>query len=236
MKLSLIVTYRQRETHLKAQLDWWKNRVTQDIELIIVEADEQPSTWIESAIASPIKYAFLPCKGVFHKTKALNLGLSLAQGEFVAPFDVDLIALGNTLCQHLQIAQLAPQLLVTGYRIMSQAEEPMAKDSWTIAPEDMPTALRKQLIDGERFGVVPYFNRHRLLKIGGWDEKFVGWGGEDQDIIERYLQAGYHLCRCPQLVYLHLPHPPNQLWTETSLVEQNRKHYYSNLQLRRKND
>lgn len=226
MKLSLIVTYRQRETHLKAQLEWWNNQAMQDIELIIVEADEQPSIWMGDAIASPITYTFLPCKGVFHKTKALNLGLSLAQGEFVAPYDVDLIPLGNTLFQHLQIAQLAPQLLVTGYRIMSQVEEPIAINSCTIAPEDMPTALWKQLIDGERFGVVPYFNRERLLKIGGWDEKFVGWGGEDQDIIERYLQTGYHLCKCPELVYLHLPHAPNQLWTETALVEQNRKHYY----------
>lgn len=228
MKLSLIVTYRQRETHLKAHIDWWKQQAYQDVEVIIVEADEQASKWLEPAIApTKIKYTFLPCNGVFHKTKALNLGLSIAQGEFVAPFDVDLLPLGNTLLQHLQIAQLAPQLLVTGYRIMSKTEEPIDISACSIAPEDMPTALWKQLVNRERFGVVPYFNRDRLQKIGGWDEKFIGWGGEDQDIIERYLQTGYHLCRCPELVYLHLPHPPNQLWTETSLIEQNRKYYYS---------
>ena len=36
-------------------------------------------------------------------------------------------------------------------------------------------------------------NCDRLLEISGWDEKFVGWGGKDQNIIERYLQDGRFL-------------------------------------------
>lgn len=236
MKLSLLVAYRQRENHLKTQLAWWKSQqVTREWEIVIIEADEFPSEWILAEIDNPnIKYFHLPCIGAFHKTKALNTGLFLASGEFIAPFDVDLIPLNSTLSQHLKIAQLSPLLLVTGYRVMLEGEniDSQAINRTTIAPEDQPSALWKQLIHQERFGVVPFFQRDRLLEIGGWDEKFVGWGGEDQDIIERYLQDGRFLSRCPELVYLHLPHPPNQLWTETVFTDRNRQHYYTTKQAR----
>lgn len=243
MKLSLIITYRNRDRHLKNQIAWWKsqsnNIALSECEFLIVEADAHSSTWIQDEICGTnIQYVHLPCLEVFHKTKALNLGLQLARGEFVAPFDVDLIPVGNTLEQHLQMAQLSPHLLITGYRVMSNCDIdinniPAVLEQATIAPEDMPTALWKHLIRRERFGVVPLFNRSYLLEIGGWDEAFIGWGGEDQDIIERYLQGRY-LCRCPELVYLHLPHPPNNKWAEASLVEQNRNYYYNKVKARQR--
>ena len=246
MKLSLIVAYRGRKSHLKTQLAWWKKQSVQGLldtcELVIVEADKERSHWIEKKIedTTNIQYAHLLNSGTFHKTKALNLGLALSKGQFVAPFDVDLIPIENTLLRHLKMAGLSPHFLVTGYRVMSSSLSVDVDDLATeiehssIAPEDMPTALWKQLIRQERFGVVPLFNQSRLVEIGGWDEAFVGWGGEDQDIIERYLDGGRFLCRCPELVYLHLPHEPNQQWTEAPLVEQNRKHYYEKMQARRK--
>jgi hypothetical protein len=246
MKLSLIVTYRDREHHLKTQLAWWKKQLATSLldtyEVVIVEANETPSRWIQKEIeGTNIQYAHFPCVGVFHKTKALNLGLTMSTGQFVAPFDVDLIPIGNTLANHIQMAELSPHFLVTGYRVMSSSltvdiDNLSAEiEQTSIAPEDMPTALWKHLIRQERFGVVPLFNRARLIEINGWDEAFVGWGGEDQDIIERYLQDGRHLCRSPELVYLHLPHEPNQGWNEASLVEQNRNHYYAKMLDRQNN-
>jgi GT2 family glycosyltransferase len=246
MKLSLIVTYRDREHHLKTQLAWRKKQLATSLldscEIVIIEANQTPSTWIQKEIeGTNIQYAHFPCVGVFHKTKALNLGLAISTGQFVAPFDVDLIPIGNTLANHIQMAELSPYFLVTGYRVMSSSRTvdidnlSTEIEQTSIAPEDMPTALWKHLIHQERFGVVPLFNRARLIEIGGWDEAFFGWGGEDQDIIERYLQDGRHLCRSPELVYLHLPHEPNQGWNEASLVEQNRNHYYAKMLNRQNN-
>ncbi len=243
MKLSLIVTYRQRESHLRTLLSWWKRQSALgqlgECTIVLVEADESPSTWIESEIeGTNIQYAYCPCAEVFHKTKALNLGLTLSQGEFVAPFDVDLIPIGDTLRRHLQMAISAPQFLVTGYRVMLEEETVNIEaldavlEQTSIAPEDKPTALWKHLIRRERFGVVPFFNKARLIEIGGWDEVFIGWGGEDQEIVERYLQDRQYLCRSPELVYLHLAHELNRQWHEASLVEKNRDYYYVKRQTR----
>jgi predicted glycosyltransferase involved in capsule biosynthesis len=86
--------------------------------------------------------------------------------------------------------------------------------------------LRKYLLKGERFGVMPLFKRDRLLVINGWDETFIGWGAEDQDLIERYLIDTQSLCRCPDLVYLHLKHGTSDGWNCETLTPKNRAHYY----------
>lgn len=241
--ISLIIPYRQRQANLITQLAWWKQQFEtislEAYEVLLVEVDETPSNWLLQALSdTPIRYIHCPCRGIFHKTKALNQGLQHAKGPFIAPLDVDLIPIADTLTRHLLIAERSPQLLVTGYRVMHTSETvdlaylPTILEHATIAPEDQPTALWKHLVRAERFGVVPLFERDRLLSIGGWDEQFIGWGGEDQDIIERYLQHDRYLCRCPDLVYLHLAHDRNRQWAEAALVEQNRRHYYTKLQHR----
>lgn len=237
MRLSLIVIYRNREHHLKSQISWWKSQIANiglsDYEMLIIEADKNPSLWIQQEICgTSIQHHHLYCDGVLHKTKALNLGLRISQGFHIAPLDVDLIPIGDTLLKHLKLAETSPCLLITGYRIMSKLESvapetiDQALEGSSVAPEDMPTALLKHLIHGERFGVLPMFNRERLVSLGGWDETFVGWGAEDQDLLERYLQNERFLCRCPNLVYLHLYHEPELKWCEASLVEKNRAYYY----------
>ncbi|MDC0834782.1 galactosyltransferase-related protein [Geitlerinema sp. CS-897] len=235
--LSAIVTYRKRQTHLKTLLAWWNNQPSPQLrrtcQWILVEADETPSEGIETLLAGTgFEYLFFENTGVFHKTRALNLALSQCVGAFVAPFDVDLLPVGRTLERHGELAQVSPQFLVTGYRVMAAAETVATSElsetleTAEIAPEDRPSALWKQLLRGERFGVVPLFDRQRLLEIDGWDEEFIGWGGEDQDVIERYLEDGRSLCRCSDLLYLHLSHPPTLQWRETASIDRNRQHYY----------
>jgi predicted glycosyltransferase involved in capsule biosynthesis len=238
-KLSLIMPYRDREAHLQTQLLWWNQQsdLANLCEILLIELSEKPSAWIADAIQdSNFRYLHLPCSGTFHKTKALNLGLANAQGSWIVAYDVDLLPIGNTLSQHWQMAQSARSLLISGYRLMAATEtiEVTQMDAAiaiaAIAPEDMPTALWKHLTHGERFGVLPFFQRQILEQIGGWDEGFIGWGGEDQDLIERY--NGYPLCRCPELVYLHLQHEPQTDWNEAELTNQNRQHYYAKLRSR----
>lgn len=238
IQLSLIITYRQREHHLKTQLAWWKTQASKSLlsicEIILIELDQAPSPWILPEITNlPISYNYFPCAGTFHKTKALNLGLSMAQGQWITAFDIDLIPYGDTLDRHLKMAQLSAQMLVTGYRMMCDTDNlnfgqnSAIMEQSKVAPEDMPTALFKHLTRRERFGVSPIFQRQRLIEIGGWDETFIGWGAEDQDIMERYLGEDRYFCRSPELVYLHLAHPPDRNWSESRWIEQNRQHYYT---------
>jgi hypothetical protein len=243
MDLTAIVTYRQRPHHLDMLLAWWTRRASAALrrccQVVVVEADEQPTPGLAKRLAAlGMDYQFFENTGVFHKTRALNLGLQWSRGQFVTPWDVDLIPVGQSLNAHLQLAKQSPNLLVSGYRLMAATEtldvdrvETVAKTA-AIACEDSPSALRKHLTAGERFGVLPFFAADRLLKIGGWDEGFRGWGAEDQDLLERYLSSGGYLCRCPDLLYLHLAHPRESNWTEEASIARNRQHYYLKMKQR----
>ncbi|MEM8638465.1 MAG: galactosyltransferase-related protein [Cyanobacteria bacterium P01_G01_bin.54] len=234
MRLTLITPYRDRLSHLKTQLDWWAGYAGKAaIEWLVIELTPDPSEPLPALLQSHgIRYLHLPCVGPFHKTKALNVGLAQAQGELVAAFDVDLIPVGETLTRHCELAVRSPHLLLTGYRLMAATETVDVADlglalaQATLGPEDQPTALRKHLLAGERFGVMPLFWRDRLRAIGGWDEAFVGWGAEDQELMERYLLPEQGFCRSPELVYLHLAHGLASDWNEAELTERNRAYYY----------
>ncbi|MEM0980878.1 MAG: glycosyltransferase family 2 protein [Cyanobacteria bacterium P01_H01_bin.58] len=235
MDVSLVTVYRRRNAHRQTLQRWWQQFWPHHpgYEWIVIEADSHSSPGLAEALQQQhIQYHFLPNDGTLHKTRALNLGLQRAQGQYVVPFDVDLIPIGDTLVHHHHLATLSEQLLMTGYRLMSQhtdlampqLAEAIAKA--TVAPEDQPTALRKHLLQGEKFGVMPFFRRQRLIDIQGWDEAFVGWGAEDQDLIERYLGETCSLCRSPELVYLHLHHEADPQWSEAATIAANRQHYY----------
>jgi hypothetical protein len=241
MQLTLITPYRDRLPHLNTQLTWWQTYPHKhNLQWIVVELTPTPTPELQTLLAShQVQYRHLPSGEAFHKTKALNLALNLATGNRVAAFDVDLIPLGQTLQRHYWLAEKSPYLLITGYRLMASTPTvdiahlnnamPMAGFAIaqaTLGPEDQPTALRKYLLNGERFGIMPMFSRDRLLAIGGWDETYIGWGAEDQDLIERYLTPEQTLCRCHELTYLHLHHDPAPGWNDDQLTAQNRAYYY----------
>lgn len=167
----------------------------------------------------------------FHKTRLLNHALSEARGDFVIPLDADLLPLFSItmLCS---LVATSPQLIIGGYRVMSGHDASGVKRP-TIsipkaAPEDCSGAIYKQLMQGERFMVCPAYNRLDLLSIGGWDEEFVGWGCEDQDMLERYCISTTRICaRSRDLLYLHFDHCDQTGWNEPELVKANRVRYYS---------
>lgn len=236
MRLTLLTPYRDRLKHLTNQLAWWQTYpLKQSVEWIVIEVAAKPTTGLKQQLLQhQVRYLHVPSEGPFHKTKALNLGLAQANSPLVAAFDVDLIPLGRTLARHYELAEQSPHLLVTGYRLMAQTQTvdvskvglARSLEQATLGPEDQPSALRKHLLSKERFGVMPLFWRDRLLAIGGWDEAYVGWGAEDQDLMERYLSTEKSLCRFPELTYLHLQHGPAAGWNEAALVEKNRAYYY----------
>ncbi|MFK8186086.1 MAG: glycosyltransferase family 2 protein [Phormidesmis sp.] len=234
MRLSLITPYRDRLPHLHTQLAWWQQfPYKSSVEWIVIELTATPSNAVKKSLSQQsVTYLHLPCEGPFHKTKALNVGLAQATGTLVAAFDVDLIPLGKTLLRHCTLAEISPHFLVTGYRLMAQTETVniealmAAAEAATLGPEDQPSALRKYLLKGERFGVMPLFWRDRLQAIHGWDEAYIGWGAEDQDLMERYLADERSLCRCPDLTYLHLKHGPAPGWNTDALIQKNRAYYY----------
>jgi len=48
------------------------------------------------------------------------------------------------------------------------------------------------------------------IKSGGWDERLIGWGGEDDVFKLRREQAGIKTVICDSFPLMHVNHPPRQ--------------------------
>ena len=235
--LTLIVPYRDRREHLESLVDWCSADPAcargGEVEVIVLEVDARPTVAREAVERAGLRYEFVDCPGVMHKSGALNVGLGLARGELVTPFDVDLVPIDGALRRHMRAALASPKVLLTGYRLLTRRrrvrpdEVRRVAEKARVASEDGKSALRKHLLYGERFGHVPMFRRKALESAGGWDEGYLGWGSDDQEVIERYCAAsGSLFARSPDFAYLHLFHETAPLWNERELVEANRRRYY----------
>ena len=230
-ELSLIVPYRNRLEHLTSLLEWNAAQDHRIWEIILVEASAQPT--VESVVVSApgCRYEFVECSGTFHLAKARNRGLECAAAEFVIPYDVDLLPVGVTIHNQARVAMQCPEVVFAGYRLMTDRPRvaPCDIDDALclagLAEEDNAVSVRQQLVERQRFGVAPILSRSRLEEIGGWDERYVGWGAEDQDMLERYLSNGNVLVRSPQFLYLHLAHGQQDDWNEPHHRERNRSYY-----------
>jgi N-terminal domain of galactosyltransferase len=244
--LSLLTCYRgkEREAHLLTQLRWLERIRAQegfsDFEVILAEGAAAPTV---QGIVSKYDWArhlFIPMTPLFHKSVLLNRAAATARGEYLIPFDVDLLPAEGALALLLKLARASPLCLITGFRLqLSQTpsrQEPLPssreiragldiEDASLLGPEENPRALRKYLIDGQRFGVCPCFPRERFARVGGCNEDYVGRGPEDQELIERVCATGLTLMRCYDLVYFHLPHGKAVGWDDPQLLAANRQRF-----------
>lgn len=236
MRLALLTAYRARPEHLARQRDWLQRLRAEeldDFEWIVVEGDERSSAAAELDLPW-CRHERVPMAGPFHKSLLLNRAARLSRAELLCPFDVDLLPAHGVLSLHRRLATEAPGMLVAGYRL-NLSEPPGASASprectprWlragvgALGPEENPTALRKYLLGGERFGVCPVYRRSDWEAVGGVDERYVGWGAEDQDLTQRIVALGRTLVRSYDLLYFHMPHGREAGWHDPALTERNR--------------
>lgn len=72
--------------------------------------------------------------------------------------------------------------------------------------------MRFRLLYPELFGGIISMTGEQYDRIGGFSNDFYGWGGEDDDIFERVISAGYDIERTPKHlgIYLMLRHKKNK--------------------------
>jgi len=243
-RLSLLTTYRgiARLPYLRLMLRWLDRLRREEqcttFELLLIEGAGSPTVAALAATYPWVRYDHLPQTGLFHKPPLLNRAAQLARGQFLMPFDLDLLPGAQVLARHLALAEASPRCLVAGYRVQlpalwaEEAELPEAaalraglgiEDEGVLGPEDNGRALRKYLLRGERFGVCPCIPAELYGAVGGMDEQFVGWGSDDQDLIEKLCAHGLTLVRAFDFIYFHLPHEHEKTWTDPELIAANRK-------------
>lgn len=173
---TFVIGYRHkpdRLNNLKRVLDWING--FQGAEIIIVEQDKH----------SKISHLNLKCKHIFTKSNlpynrswAFNVAMKYSTSNIIVFADSDLIMDPNQFIQGLQMLQQYE--MVNPY---SSVLDLTAQESG-LQLEDLVKISRpgRGENDNQKInlcGGISMFRKESVMKIAGWNEDFIGWGGED---------------------------------------------------------
>ncbi|MFE0701459.1 glycosyltransferase [Streptomyces sp. NPDC058872] len=176
--------------------------------VVVVESDELPR-WREVFADACDTYVFAPDPGRFNKSWTVNVGVvhGARPAELVCVLD------GDILVDRDFVSRAVERFQQPG----TQAHWPF-EDMLFLDPASSVEAVRARCLDAapdpgqDRLrgvhlrrppGGCVWLREDLFTRIGGMDERFCGWGGEDQDFVwraERYGPMDRH--RDP-IVHLH---------------------------------
>ncbi|MFP4209111.1 MAG: galactosyltransferase-related protein [Wenzhouxiangella sp.] len=215
-EISCILTYRSdksnaREANLRAVLKWLSS--WPKLKVVLVEQDTVPR--LGNDLANPAVrriFAFNP--GQFNKSWGLNIGAVQTTTPWLLFLDADII-FGSAIV-NLVHATSGPYRVIKPFMRLHDLDveetQRVRAGDFDWFPERSPGPAADRECSGEFppfAGGAVAISRHAFLDMGGWDERFVGWGGEDDAmsyLLERSRVPGIELDLRPAV---HLFHPRN---------------------------
>jgi len=212
LKLSVIIVTYNRRNDLKECLDSIFSMRELPHEVIVVDSFSNDET-DKLVRGYPVKYVRIPEKSM---VKARNVGLRYATGNIIAYVDDDAIV-SKEWSTHILEPYSDEKVCGVGGRVLpyginelnydtttlhKQIVGKVLKNGFIITNFDIPTS---QSIEVDTFiGTNMSFRRVLLLKIGGFDERFVGnCFREETDTCLRLRRRGCRLIYAPKALVWH---------------------------------
>lgn len=171
---TFIVVYQHRPDRFKnlQKVLNWVNGFS-NVEIIVVEQDKKSK--LDSLSFSGFRHIFVENKTIpFNRSWGFNVGLQYAQSENIVFSDCDLL--------------MDPYEFIEGLKLISKDYDCVSpyKEVIDLEPQEINYNFDqlKQIKRPSRGGInlaggMIMFKRKAIEEIGGWDENFIGWGGED---------------------------------------------------------
>lgn len=144
---------------------------------------------------------------IWSRSRALNVGLSLANSQYLLTTDADIIFAPRTLEAAVDFLKLNSNSIVLAQ--CSNLSEHFSLDRK--APLPWPDIYADATLR-PRWGMggLCAFSQNTLTTVRGFEERMVVWGSEDNDFVKRCRQAGrfMHWLRGPEVGIFHVWHPP----------------------------
>jgi len=217
--ISVLTLVRNREPHLWQMMEGLRRSAVPPDELVIVDMSDRritPKSATFHVRVDRIVSNRLPL------AKARNRAASLARYNQLVFLDVDCIPMGDCLGRLSDAVQDEERLLCADVRYLGPDE---GRDLWTEAGllehgqmhphRSFPTAgLRREHNPGLFWSLAFAIRRETFARLGGFDERFVGYGAEDTDFGFRAAAAGLPLYFVGGAIACHQHHdsyePPVQ--------------------------
>jgi len=247
--VSVIICFYERLKYLKYCLDSLRF-CTQDFDEVVITDDGSGKGTIEELkdmireYEFPINHVWQPNKG-FRAAAARNNGIRHAKGDHLIFLDCDFVVLPNTIKTHLRAAKprrfvagnckylnekqtkkifktrISKKLLEAFYQQIPESE--IIRDHRKFIKRTI--LIRLRLARPKKQSLGGHFSIHRkdIEYVNGYDENFIGWGGEDENLGIRLVSAGiYGRSVIPYARVLHLWHPReigDKHWEEGPNIE-----------------
>lgn len=222
-KLSLfnsdvVVTYRgathERQENLYAILKHY-DLTYQDYRIILIEADVEPKFDWNVLSDSKVLHVFVHDAGPFPKATLCNMGVKLSTSTIVIFNDIDCLAQPETVqvCvnellnnpAHNVICPYTPVVNVSGKMKQIFLDTPSYPLIHEVYEAQNETNTDFYILYSNNIGGVVVLRRQDFIQVGGWNPRFLGWGGEDNEFFVRATRLGLSWCSVPPPLF-HLHH------------------------------
>jgi hypothetical protein len=207
LRVSFLIGHRgtARLPHLLATL---RNIAAQGgvrFECIVVEQSVVPE--VESFLPAWVRYIHTPLPRPdlpYCRSWAFNVAVRRAQGDILVLHDNDVLIPERYAYDAVQRVEEGYSFVDLKRFIFYLDANATARVFVTGVPPAGVPALVVQNLDG---GLSIVARRDAYDAIGGFDESYIGWGGEDNDFVDR---AGFFggVYRFGYMPMIHLEHPP----------------------------
>ena len=154
------------------------------IECIVVEQDS--IIRIQSYLPEWVRYIFQRTdggKGNYNRSAAFNLGARSAQGGVLLLHDNDMIVPTSYCYDILKLIEEGYQALNTKRFVFYLSEEDTKRVQTSL--ESINSSVPLYIVQNLEAGGSMAITKEAYFDIGGMDEDFVGWGGEDIEFWNR---------------------------------------------------
>ncbi len=232
--VSVIVSFYERLEQLRCCLDALA-LCSGDFDEVIIADDgssEATVTRLNGMLARynfPISHASHPKEG-FRLSATRNNGIRHARGDYLIFLDCDFLVLPDTIQYHQKMAR--PGRFVAGScKYLTEEQSLVIMDS-KITPELLEWYYRKlpdrniiaqhrryvkrsilirmHLASPRKQSLGGHLSLYKkdIERINGYNEDFVGWGGEDEDLGVRLVASGVHCISAVRYArVMHVWHP-----------------------------
>jgi hypothetical protein len=175
------------------------------VECIVVEQDVAPK--IRDSLPDSIVYHFTPIKSndtPYNRSWAFNVAARKARGRLLVCHDNDMLVPASYAANLVKIADKGYEVMQLK-RFIFYLDESSTQSVFEGRRLDRVLSVETVIENLEGGGSVG-IHRSTYSGIGGFDEGFVGWGGEDLEFWDRCLTRKTY--RYAFLPIVHLWHPP----------------------------
>jgi hypothetical protein len=195
-QVSFVIGHRglDRLPHLRATLRSIAGQRDVAVECIVVEQAARRE--IETQLPPWVRYLFTECATPYNRAATFNAGVAAARGDVVILHDNDIVVPADYA---REVAARAAE----GWQFIDIKRFLFHLDAGGALGSIMQNAQGGSIAA----------TRAAYDAIGGFDDEFVGWGGEDNDFWDRAATTG-RIYNHGYLPMKHLYHPPQQgKWT-----------------------